>query len=87
MTVTPLGDKVLIVRKKEEQMTDSGIFIPDSVLDPSQQAHVLAVGVDNTTISVGDVVITGKYAGAQIDIHGKVCFIVELDDILGIVNE
>ena len=86
MTITPLGDRILIERKMEPSKTKSGLYIPDDARDPSQQAHVLATGSDVTSVKKGDIVICGKYAGAQIKINGKQCSIMEIDDVLGIVT-
>ena len=87
MTITPLGDKVLISRKMEPSQTASGLYIPDDARDPSQKAYVLAVGIDNTEVKEGDIVLTGKYAGTQIDINGKSCSIVAAEDIMGIITK
>lgn len=87
MTVTPLGDKILIARKMEEAVTDGGIYIPEDARDPSQHAYVIAVGTEVTSVKKDDIVITGKYAGAQIDVDGKSCSIVEIEDVLAIVTK
>ncbi len=86
MTIVPIGNRVLLSRKLQPQQTDSGLYIPDNARDPMQRCDVLAVSEEVSALQIGDVVIIGKYAGAQVDLEGTPCFLVEVDDILARVK-
>ena len=68
MTLSPLGDKVVLKAIKEEETTKSGIVLPGQAKDKPQQAEVVAVGpggvVDGNEVTmqvvVGDRVIYSK---------------------------
>jgi len=96
MSFKPLHDRVLIKPFKAEQMTSSGIIIPDSAQEKPVQGEVLAVGngrYDNNgnhtpmMVQVGDSVLFGKHAGTQIQINGgDELLIMNESDILGILE-
>jgi len=95
MKVTPLHDRVLVVRTEEEEKTSGGIIIPDSAKEKPQEGKVIAVGAgkldeDGKRISLdvkkGDRVLFGKYSGNEIMIDGVEHLIMREDDILAIVK-
>lgn len=98
-TITPIGDKVLLLpQKKEDLQTESGIFIPDSAKEKPQIATVVAVGngriLENgeyfpLAVSVGDKVLFSRYAGTeiQLDKNSDIYLLVTERDILGIINK
>lgn len=95
MKVTPLHDRVLVVRTEEEEETSGGIIIPDSAKEKPQEGKVIAVGAgkldeDGKRISLdvkkGDRVLFGKYSGNEIMIDGVEHLIMREDDILAIVK-
>ena len=95
MQVTPLHDRVLVVRIEEEEKTSGGIIIPDSAKEKPQEGKVIAVGAgkldeDGKRISLdvkkGDRVLFSKYAGNEIIIDGVEHLIMREDDILAIVK-
>jgi chaperonin GroES len=95
MRVTPLHDRVLVVRIEEEEKTSGGIIIPDSAKEKPQEGKVIAVGAgkldeDGTRIPLdvkkGDRVLFSKYAGNEIMIDGVEHLIMREDDVLAIVK-
>ena len=44
MDITPLNDRVLVLRIQEEQKTSGGIVIPDTAKEKPQEGKVVAVG-------------------------------------------
>ena len=95
MKVTPLHDRVLVIRVGEEEKTSGGIIIPDSAKEKPQEGKVIAVGAgkldeDGKRISPdvkkGDRVLFGKYSGNEIMIDGVEHLIMREDDILAIVK-
>jgi chaperonin GroES len=96
MKIKPLQDRVIVKRLEEEQKTAGGIIIPDSAKEKPQQGKVLAVGPGKVleggtrvdmTVSVGDLVLFGKYSGSEVKIDGDEVLIMREDDILGIITK
>jgi co-chaperonin GroES (HSP10) len=44
MKIKPLGDRILVMRIKEEDKTKGGIIIPDTAKEKPQEGKVVAVG-------------------------------------------
>ena len=89
VTIKHLADRVLIEPAAAETKTSSGIIIPDTAKEKPQKGAVVAVGSgtkDNPiTVSVGDLVLYGKYAGTELQHEGKDFLIMKESDILAIV--
>ena len=78
MTIKPLADRVVIKMLENEETTKSGIILAGAAKEKPQMAEIVAVGpggvVDGKEIkmelSVGDRVITSKYAGTEVKLDG-----------------
>lgn len=85
----PLADRVLIEPAAAEQVTASGIIIPDTAKEKPLKGTVLAVGGgkkdEPMTVKVNDTVIFGQYSGTEIKVDGKTLLIMRESDIYGIV--
>ena len=90
MKIRPLFDRVVIKSCEVEETTKSGLILTGNAKEKPQMAEVIAVGpggvVDGKEVkmyvSVGDKVITSKYAGTQVKIDGEEYTIVNQSDIL-----
>jgi len=92
----PLADRVVIEAVEQEERTQSGLFIPESAKEKPQQGKIIAVGPGAfkegsderipLDVSVGDIVLFGKYAGTDIKLNGKELKIMKESDILGVVE-
>lgn len=92
----PLGDRVIVEAIERDDMTPSGIILPDTAKEKPQEGNVLAVGAgklneDGTRsvmdVKVGDRVIYAKYAGTEIKLEGdRKVLILKETDILAIVE-
>ena len=91
----PLGDRVVIEPTAREEMTKSGIVLPDTAKEKPQEGSVIAVGpgaFDNDgkrvpiDVKVGDKVLYAKYAGTEFKVDGDELLIVSQKDILAIVE-
>ena len=91
----PLGDRVVIQPAPREEMTKSGIVIPDTVKERPQEGTVLAVGPgriledgkrEPMDLTAGDKVLYAKYAGTEFKIDDEELLIVSQKDILAIVK-
>ncbi len=92
----PLGDRVVIKPSEREEMTKSGIVLPDTAKEKPQEGSILAAGpgkiLDDGTreamdVKVGDKVLYAKYAGTEFKLDGEDVLIVSQKDILAIVAD
>jgi len=87
MKIMPLGDRVLVKVKLEEEKTSSGLYIPQTAQEKTQQGTVLAIGdSDEIKVKVKDTVIYDKYAGTSFKIDGEEQLILKATDILAKVE-
>ncbi|WP_018249284.1 co-chaperone GroES [Orenia marismortui] len=95
MNIKPLADRVVIKSVEKEEKTKSGIVLPDTAKEKPQEGEVVAVGegkkLDNgeviaPEVSVGDVVIYGKFAGTEIKHEGEEYLILSEKDILALLK-
>ena len=91
----PLGDRVVIKPTPREEMTKSGIVLPDTAKEKPQEGEIIAVGPGRTLddgkreamdVKEGDVVLYAKYAGTEFKIEGEDLLIVSQKDILAVVE-
>ena len=86
----PINDRVVIKPSPAEEKTSGGIIIPDTAKEKPQQGEVVAVGPGKDgnlmTVSVGDVVLYGKYSGQELQHKGESYLIMREDDILVILD-
>jgi len=96
MNIKPLGDRVLIKLLESEEVTKSGIVIPDTAKEKPQEGEVLAVGPGRLLddgkrspmeVKAGDIVLFAKYSGTEFKRDGEDYMILNADrDILAIVG-
>lgn len=95
MNLKPLHDRVVIEAAQKEEKTAGGIFLADAAQEKPLRGTVLAVGpgkrldsgaIATPEVSVGDVVLYGKYAGTEVSVGGKDYLILRTEDILAVVE-
>lgn len=77
--IRPLGDRVLVRVKTQEEVVVNGVYIPDSAVEKPLEGEVVEVGngkiVNGERISVdvkkGQHVYFGKYSGNEISVNGE----------------
>ncbi|MBK6795121.1 MAG: co-chaperone GroES [Anaerolineales bacterium] len=91
----PLGSRVLIEPVEQEEITASGIILPETAKEKPQQGKVLAAGPGDRNekgervamdVKVGDLILFAKYSGTEVKMDGKKLLILRESDILGIVG-
>jgi chaperonin GroES len=96
INLRPLDDRVVVEPLEAEEKTAGGIVLPDTAKEKPQRGTVLAVGPGKLldsgergelSVAVGDEVIFGKYAGADIELDGREVKILRETDILAKVIE
>ena len=90
MKLKPLADRVLIQPTAAEEVTASGIIIPDSAKEKPLRGTVLATGngtKDEEMIrKEGNKVLYGKYAGTEIDLDGEKVLIMRQNEVLAVIE-
>ena len=95
MAIRPLDDRILLQVMDAEETTPGGIVLPDSARESSQRGKVKAVGEGKRLtdgnrakpdVKKGDVVLFGKYAGADVQVGGTDYKILRESEILGKVE-
>jgi chaperonin GroES len=92
----PLGDRVVVQPIAREEMTKSGIVLPDTAKEKPQEGKVIAAGPgrilddgkrEAMDVKKGDKVLYAKYAGTEFKVEGDELLIVSQKDILAIVED
>ena len=95
INIRPLADRVIVEPIEQEEVTASGLFIPETAKEKPQQGNVLAAGEGRRDddgkrvpmdVKVGDKVLFAKYAGTEIKHEGTKYLIMRESDILAIVK-
>jgi chaperonin GroES len=94
-TIRPIGDRVVVKPAAKEEVTKSGIVIPDTAKEKPQEGVVIAVGngrlLDNgdravIDVHAGDRVLFAKYGGTEFKLDGEEYLVLKENDILAIVG-
>jgi chaperonin GroES len=90
----PLGDRVVIKPAGREEMTKSGIVLPDTAKEKPQRGTIIAAGEGRRDddgdripldVKVGDEVLFAKYAGTEFKLDEEELLILSEKDILAVV--
>ncbi len=94
--IKPLGDRVVVKPIEEEEVTKSGIVLPDTAKEKPQKGEVLAVGsgklLENgervpLEVKEGDIVVFAKYGGTEIELDGEEYVILSERDLLAVIEK
>lgn len=96
MNIKPLGDRIVVKPLKKEEVTASGIVLPDTVeKEKKAEGEVVAVGPgkmlesgarSQMEVNVGDRVLFEKWGGEDVEVDGDEYKIVSQDKVLAILN-
>jgi len=96
MNLKPLSNNVIVKASNKEEMTKSGIFLPDTMnKEKPEQGEVIAVGpgkIDNNgnkiemSVKVGQKVVFKKYSPDNIKINNEEYLVINENDILAILE-
>ena len=91
----PLGDRIVVRPTPREEMTKSGIVLPDTVKERPQEGTILAVGPGRTLddgtkepieVSVGQKILFQKYAGTEFKLDDEELLILSQKDVLAVIQ-
>lgn len=96
MNLKPLHDHVIIKPITEDEVTKSGIVLPDTVdKERPEKGEVVAVGDGKTlengqkspiNVKVGDKVMFKKYSPDEIKVDGEEYLVIKEEDIMAIIE-
>jgi chaperonin GroES len=93
--IRPVGDRVVVKPAAKEEVTRSGIVIPDTAKEKPQEGTVVAIGsgrlLDNgdrvaPDVHEGDRVLFAKYGGTEFKLDGEEYLVLKENDILAIIG-
>jgi chaperonin GroES len=91
----PLGARVVIKPLERDEMTKSGLVLPDTAKEKPQEGTIEAVGPGGNdkngnkvemTLKVGDKVLYQKYSGTEFKIDDEDYLVMHQDDVLALVQ-
>jgi chaperonin GroES len=91
MDLQSLGDRLIVEVLEEEEVTISGIVLPDTAREKPQRGKVLAVGPGSRDedgnhikmdVEVDDEIIFSKYGGTEIKLGTDEILILRESDVL-----
>ena len=95
MNLQPLGDRLIVEILEEEEITVSGIVLPDTAKEKPQRGKVLAVGPGprdedgeyiKMDVEEGDEIIFSKYGGTEIKYNGEEYLVLSARDVLAVIE-
>jgi len=96
VVLKPLEDRIVVEPLEAEQVTASGLVIPDTAKEKPQEGKVIAVGPgrfdDNSArvpvdVKVGDVVLYSKYGGTEVKYSGQEYLVLSARDVLAVIEK
>jgi chaperonin GroES len=91
----PLGDRLVIRPLGRDEMTKSGIVLPDTAKEKPQEGEVLAAGqgrIDDNgkripmEVAVGNKVLFAKYSGTEFKSDGEDLLVLSERDVLAVLG-
>ena len=95
INLKPLGDRVVVEPVEQEEMTASGLVLPETAKEKPQKGVVMAAGPGarddegkrvGLDVSVGETVLFARYAVTEFQVDGKKLLILKESDLLAIVD-
>ena len=96
VVLKPLEDRIVVQPLEAEQVTASGLVIPDTAKEKPQEGKVLAVGPGRfddkgarvpVDVQVGDVVLYSKYGGTEVKYAGQEYLVLSARDVLAVIEK
>ena len=94
LKLKPLADRLVVQPTEGEEITASGIYVPETAKEKPQEGKVMAIGPgrkddDGNRIPMdvgeGDRVLYAKYAGTEVKLDDTKYLILKESDVLAIL--
>ena len=95
LKLRPLADRLVVEPTEREEVTSSGIYVPETAKEKPQEGQVEAAGPGRKDeegkripmdVGEGDRVLYAKYAGTEVKLEDKKYLILKESDILAILE-
>jgi chaperonin GroES len=95
LSISPLGDRLVVHPEQREEVTSSGLVLPDTAKEKPMEGKVVAVGPGRVLdsgerqameVKEGQVVLFAKYAGTEIKLDNDEYLIISEKDVLAIMG-
>lgn len=94
LKLKPLADRLVVEPTERDEVTASGIYVPETAKEKPQEGKVVAAGPGRKDddgkripmdVEKGDRVLYAKYAGTEVKLEGNKYLILKESDILAIL--
>ena len=94
-SLKPLGDRLVVQPTPREEMTKSGIVLPDTAKERPQEGTILSIGPGRTLddgsreamdVEVGQKILFQKYAGTEFKLDEEELLILSQKDVLAVIE-
>lgn len=87
--IIPIGDRILVEPLEVAEMTDGGLYIPDSARTTPDKGTVIRVGEDvsEEKLQAGTIVLFRKDVGSSVKEAGKEFILLPIKEVIGIIKE
>jgi chaperonin GroES len=94
LKLKPLADRLVVEPTEQEEVTASGIYVPETAKEKPQEGKVIAVGPGRKDdegkripmdVAEGDKVLYAKYGGTEVKLEDKKYLILRETDVLAIL--
>jgi len=95
LKLKPLADRLVVEPTEREDVTASGIYVPETAKERPQEGKVIAVGPgrkdeDGKRIAMdvaeGDRVLYARYGGTEVKLEDKKYLILKESDVLAVLE-
>lgn len=96
MKIKPLNDKIIIKPIAQDEVTKSGIVLPDTIdKEKPERGEVIAIGpgklLENgqraqMSVKVGDKIMFKKYGPDEIKVDDEELLVISEEDVIGILE-
>jgi chaperonin GroES len=95
LKLRPLADRLVVEPIEREELTASGIYVPETAKEKPQEGKVIAAGPGRRDdegnripmdVNEGDRVLYAKYGGTEVKLNDKKYLILKESDVLAIVG-
>ena len=89
--VVPMTDHIVLKAVEQEEITASGLVIPDSAKEAPQHGNVVAVGpgklndngqLETIELQPGDHILYQKYTGQEVTVDSVEYIVIRFQDVL-----
>ena len=94
-TINPLGDRLVVEPEARDEVTSSGLVLPDTAKEKPMEGEVVAAGkgargddgiIHPLEVKKGDRILFGKWSGTEVRLDGEDLLVMKESDIMGIIE-